>query len=40
MAFTACPAAAWFSSVSRATFSISCDWFICDLQFQLYRCQI
>jgi hypothetical protein len=31
-AFTACPAAAWFSSVARATFSISSDWFISDLQ--------
>ena len=27
-AFTGCPAAAWFSSVARATFSISSDWFI------------
>src|SRR5215472_6393758 len=29
-AFTARPAAAWFSSVARATFSISSDWFISD----------
>src|SRR6516162_6955716 len=34
-AFTACPAAAWFSSVARATFSISSDWFISDPQLAL-----
>src|SRR6516164_8694099 len=31
----ACPAAAWFSSVARATFSISSDWFIFDPQLAL-----
>ena len=36
-AFTACPATAWFSSVARATFSISSDWFISDLQLQRYE---
>src|SRR6516162_878229 len=34
-AFNACPAATWFSSASRATFSISSDWFIVDLLLQL-----
>jgi hypothetical protein len=31
-AFTAWPAAAWFSAVAWATLSISSDWFISDLQ--------
>src|SRR5712672_4501969 len=31
-AFTAWPAAAWFSSVACATFSISSDWFISGSQ--------
>src|SRR5205823_14421244 len=31
-AFTAWPAAAWFSSVAWATFSISSDWFISGSQ--------
>src|SRR5580704_8031070 len=36
MAFTtAFTAAAWFSSVARATFSISSDWFISDPQLAL-----
>jgi hypothetical protein len=34
-AFTASPAAAWFSSVARATFPISSDWFISDPQLVL-----
>ena len=33
-ALTACPAAVWFSSVARATFSINTDWFISDVQLQ------
>src|SRR5215831_14693541 len=36
-AFTARPAALWFSSVAWATFSISSDWFISDLQLQCYE---
>src|SRR5262245_25404016 len=36
-AFTACSAVAWFSSVARATFSISSDWFISDLQLHCYK---
>jgi len=36
-ALTACPAAVWFSSVARATFSINTDWFISDVQLQHYE---
>src|SRR5215472_6879700 len=36
-ALTACPAAVWFSSVARATFSINSDWFISDVQLQHYE---
>src|SRR6516165_12287612 len=36
-AFNACPAATWFNSAARATFSISSDWFIFDLLLQLHR---